>query len=88
MTHRSGFLALATASALLFAAFGPEAAFAQNAPGSPDGVLQQEFQFNQPETQWNAKPEGNHFQHKVTKARKAGDDGDPNGCNLQCPNAE
>ena len=90
MTHRPGFIALATASALLFAAFGATpAAFAQNSPGVADGFLTEEFQLNKhPDMPFAKKPDDKKFQNKVTKDRKLGDDGDPDGCNLQCPDSE
>jgi hypothetical protein len=61
-------------------------AFAQNSPGLPDGILQDQFRLQEhPQMQFAASAPDNKFQHGVSKARKRGDDGDPNGCNLQCP---
>ncbi len=63
-------------------------AFAQNAPGVPGGILQDEFQLQQhPQLEFAASAPSNKYQHgAASKARKQGDLGDPNGCNLQCPN--
>jgi len=64
-------------------------AFAQNAPGSPDGVLGNlytGFQINtHPDMPFAASAPTTKYQNGTSAARKRGDDGDPNGCNLQCP---
>ena len=62
-------------------------AFAQNAPGEPGGILQDQFQLQQhPQLEFAASAPSKKYQHgPETKARKQGDLGDPNGCNLQCP---
>lgn len=76
--------AAATAAALL-ATFN--LAFAQNSPGVPGGILDDQFKFNEhPQMQFAASAPTGKYQHgKPTAARKRGDLGDPNGCNLQCP---
>jgi len=73
-------LALSTAST----------AFAQNTPGVPggilDGVLSTKFQINtHPDMPFAAKPTTKKYQNDTSAARKRADDGDPDGCNLQCP---
>ncbi|WP_092003627.1 hypothetical protein [Paraburkholderia lycopersici] len=77
-------VAAATAAAL-FATFN--LAFAQNSPGVPGGILSDQFKFNEhPQMQFAASAPSGKYQHgKPTAARKRGDMGDPNGCNLQCP---
>ncbi|MBN3803784.1 hypothetical protein GXB81_12070 [Paraburkholderia sp. Ac-20336] len=62
-------------------------AFAQNSPGVPGGILQDEFRINEhPQMPFAASAPSSKYQHgKPTAARKRGDMGDPNGCNLQCP---
>jgi len=75
----------AVTAAALFATFN--LAFAQNSPGVPGGILNDEFKFNEhPQMQFAASSPSGKYQHgKPTAARKRGDLGDPNGCNLQCP---
>lgn len=61
-------------------------AFAQNTPGQPDGILQDQFRLQQhPQLQFAASGPDDKYQHGVSSKRKRGDLGDPNGCNLQCP---
>ncbi|WP_028226772.1 hypothetical protein [Paraburkholderia ferrariae] len=62
-------------------------AFAQNSPGVPDGILTDEFRLQEhPQLQFAASAPSNKYQHGApSQARKKGDLGDPNGCNLQCP---
>ncbi|WP_206952869.1 hypothetical protein [Trinickia acidisoli] len=61
-------------------------AFAQNAPGVPGGILQDEFQLQaHPQLEFAASAPSKKYQTHTTKLRKKGDDGDPDGCNLQCP---
>ena len=61
-------------------------AFAQNSPGIPGGILQDQFRLQaHPQLQFPASAPDDHYQNRVSKARKRGDNGDPNGCNLQCP---
>jgi hypothetical protein len=76
----------ATAMAGALASLVP-VAFAQNSPGVPGGILNDEFHFNEhPDMPFAASAPNNKYQHgPKSKARKAGDNGDPNGCNLQCP---
>ncbi|HEY4803278.1 MAG TPA: hypothetical protein VIH96_11735 [Paraburkholderia sp.] len=77
--------AAAVTAAALFATFN--LAFAQNSPGVPGGILSDQFKFNEhPQMQFAASaPSGKYQNGKPTAARKRGDLGDPNGCNLQCP---
>lgn len=62
-------------------------AFAQNSPGVPGGILNDQFHFNEhPQMQFAASAPSKKYQSgKRSEARKKGDMGDPNGCNLQCP---
>jgi hypothetical protein len=77
--------AAAATAAALFATFN--LAFAQNSPGVPGGILNDGFKFNEhPQMQFAASAPTGKYQHgKPSAARKKGDLGDPNGCNLQCP---
>jgi hypothetical protein len=62
-------------------------AFAQNSPGVPGGILTDEFHLQEhPQLPFGASEASNKFQSdKKSAMRKRGDLGDPNGCNLQCP---
>ncbi|WP_322047046.1 hypothetical protein [Paraburkholderia sp. J67] len=62
-------------------------AFAQNSPGVPGGILTDEFRLQEhPQMQFAASAPSSKYQHgKASAMRKKGDLGDPNGCNLQCP---
>jgi hypothetical protein len=61
-------------------------AFAQNSPGVPGGILNDEFRLQaHPQMQFAASAPSKKFQTHETELRKKGDDGDPNGCNLKCP---
>ena len=63
-------------------------AFAQNSPGLPGGILgDDEFHLQaHPQLEFAASAPSDKYQHgKPSKLRKKGDMGDPNGCNLQCP---
>jgi hypothetical protein len=61
-------------------------AFAQNSPGIPGGILQDQFRLQEhPQLQFPASAPSDKYQNRVSKARKRGDNGDPDGCNLQCP---
>lgn len=62
-------------------------AFAQNSPGLPGGILNDEFRLQaHPQLEFAASAPSAKYQHgKPTKLRKRGDLGDPDGCNLQCP---
>jgi hypothetical protein len=74
--------AAASVAAITFAT----GAMAQNAPGVPDGILSTQFQLNpHPQMQFAASAPTAKYQNKVTAARKRADDGDPDGCNLKCP---
>jgi hypothetical protein len=61
-------------------------AFAQNSPGIPGGILQEQFRLQEhPQLEFAASAPTKKYQKGRTKLRKQGDNGDPNGCNLQCP---
>lgn len=61
-------------------------AFAQNTPGVPGGILQDEFKLQaHPQLEFAASAPSKKYQSRTSKMRKKGDNGDPNGCNLQCP---
>lgn len=61
-------------------------AFAQNSPGVPGGILQDQFRLQEhPQMEFAASAPTKKFQTRTSKMRKKGDLGDPNGCNLQCP---
>lgn len=62
-------------------------AFAQNSPGVPGGILQDEFRLQEhPQLPFAASAPSNKYQKGApSKMRRKGDDGDPDGCNLQCP---
>ncbi len=77
-----------TATAIAFGSLiGPVSlAFAQNTPGTPDGILGSSFQINQhPYMPFAASTPSAKYQHGTSAERKRGDNGDPDGCNLQCP---
>jgi hypothetical protein len=65
-------------------------AFAQNSPGVPGGILQDQFRLAEhPQMPFAASTPSNKYQSdKKSAMRKRGDNGDPNGCNLQCPKDE
>jgi hypothetical protein len=79
--------AAATASVLLVTA---SVAFAQNSPGVPGGILQDQFRLAEhPQMPFAASAPSDKYQsNKKSAMRKRGDNGDPNGCNLQCPKDE
>jgi hypothetical protein len=61
-------------------------AFAQNSPGMPGGILQDEFRINEhPQMPFGASAPSDKYQHGTSQARRRADNGDPNGCNLKCP---
>ncbi|WP_179402652.1 hypothetical protein [Burkholderia guangdongensis] len=62
-------------------------AFAQNSPGVPGGILNDQFRLNEhPQMEFAASAPSKKYQSgKKSAARRKGDMGDPNGCNLQCP---
>lgn len=76
--------AVATAGALLATV---PVAFAQNSPGVPGGILQDQFRLAEhPQMPFAASAPSDKYQsNKRSAMRKRGDNGDPNGCNLQCP---
>ncbi|MFM0034485.1 hypothetical protein PQQ53_08375 [Paraburkholderia strydomiana] len=79
--------AAATAGVLLATA---SVAFAQNSPGVPGGILQDQFRLAEhPQMPFAASAPSDKYQSgKKSAMRKRGDMGDPNGCNLQCPKDE
>ncbi|SIO62095.1 hypothetical protein [Paraburkholderia phenazinium] len=62
-------------------------AFAQNSPGVPGGILDDEFHLQEhPQLPFAASAPSNKYQSdKKSAMRRKGDNGDPDGCNLQCP---
>jgi hypothetical protein len=80
--------AAAVAAGVLFATVS--VAFAQNSPGVPGGILQDQFRLAEhPQMPFAASTPSDKYQHgKKSSMRKRGDMGDPNGCNLQCPQDE
>jgi hypothetical protein len=61
-------------------------AFAQNSPGVPGGILQDEFRIQEhPQLPFAASAPSKKYQTGKSGLRRKGDMGDPNGCNLQCP---
>ncbi|MBW0449231.1 hypothetical protein EN871_12515 [bacterium M00.F.Ca.ET.228.01.1.1] len=79
----------AAASAGLFLASAC-VAFAQNSPGVPGGILQEQFRLAEhPQMPFAASAPSDKYQSdKKSAMRKRGDLGDPNGCNLRCPKDE
>jgi hypothetical protein len=79
--------AFATAGVLLGTA---SVGFAQNSPGVPGGILQDQFRLAEhPQMPFAASAPTDKYQSdKKSAMRKRGDNGDPNGCNLQCPKDE
>ncbi|EIF30148.1 hypothetical protein BCh11DRAFT_05622 [Burkholderia sp. Ch1-1] len=79
--------AVATAGVLLASA---SVAVAQNSPGVPGGILQDQFRLAEhPQMPFAASAPSDKYQSgKKSAMRKRGDMGDPNGCNLQCPKDE
>jgi hypothetical protein len=83
------FTLLASVSAALIAGAAclVPVAFAQNSPGVPGGVLQDEFRLNEhPQMQFAASAPSDKYQKGTSSMRRKADNGDPNGCNLKCPN--
>ena len=76
--------AAAVAAGALFAI--TSLAFAQNSPGVPGGILHDQFQLQEhPQMEFAASAPTKKYQKGTSQLRKKGDLGDPNGCNLQCP---
>ncbi|HWX10510.1 MAG TPA: hypothetical protein VNZ04_00695 [Trinickia sp.] len=64
-------------------------AFAQNSPGVPGGILNDQFQLPEhPQMQFAASAPSNKYQNHTSELRKKGDLGDPDGCNLKCPDGQ
>jgi hypothetical protein len=80
-------LAAAALTAGLLVSAAPFA-FAQNSPGVPGGILSDQFRLNEhPQMEFAASSPSNKYQNgKKSALRRKGDMGDPDGCNLQCPN--
>jgi hypothetical protein len=79
-------LACSSAALIAGAAYLVPVAFAQNSPGLPGGVLQDQFRFNEhPQMQFAASEPSEKYQKGKSAMRRRGDEGDPNGCNLKCP---
>jgi hypothetical protein len=79
-------LAVASLSLVAGAATFAPVAFAQNSPGVPGGILNDQFRLQEhPQLQFAASAPDAKYQNRVSKSRKRADNGDPNGCNLQCP---
>ena len=80
-------LACSSAALVAGAIYLVPVAFAQNSPGVPGGVLQDQFRLNEhPQMQFAASAPSQKYQKGKSAMRRRGDDGDPNGCNLKCPN--
>jgi methyl coenzyme M reductase alpha subunit len=79
--------ALTAAAAAAALAATVSVAFAQNSPGVPGGILSDEFHFqDHPQLQFAASaPTGKYQKGAPSQLRKRGDNGDPDGCNLKCP---
>lgn len=84
----------ATAAVVAAGAFCATASvcFAQNSPGVPGGILNDEFRLQEhPQMQFSASDSAarsKKYQKGRSQLRKRGDDGDPDGCNLKCPQDE
>ncbi|SAK71079.1 hypothetical protein AWB79_03895 [Caballeronia hypogeia] len=79
-------LACTSAALVAGAIYLVPAAFAQNSPGVPGGVLPDQFRLNEhPQLQFAASAPSEKFQNGKSAMRRRGDNGDPNGCNLKCP---
>jgi hypothetical protein len=80
-------LACSSAALVAGAIYLVPVAFAQNSPGVPGGVLQDQFRLNQhPQMQFAASAPSAKFQNgDKSSMRRRGDNGDPNGCKLKCP---
>lgn len=60
--------------------------FAQNTPGVPGGILNDSFRLQEhPQMQFAASAPTKKYQKGRSELRKKGDLGDPDGCNLKCP---
>ena len=80
-------LACSSAALVAGAMYLVPVAFAQNSPGVPGGILQDQFRLNEhPQMQFAASAPSQKYQKDKSSMRRRGDDGDPNGCNLKCPN--
>jgi hypothetical protein len=83
-------LASACAALLAGAVYFVPVAFAQNSPGMPGGILNDQFRINEhPQMPFAASAPSDKYQQGSSKMRRRADNGDPDGCNLKCPkNAE
>lgn len=77
--------AVALAGGVLFAV--TTLSFAQMSPGVPGGILNEEFRLQEhPQMQFAASAPSKKYQRgQRSELRKKGDLGDPDGCNLKCP---
>jgi hypothetical protein len=75
-------------AALALALAAPAASFAQNKPGVPGGILEDQFRFNEhPQMPFAASSPDPKYQHGApTARRRRADNGDASGdaCNLKC----
>lgn len=79
-------LASLSASLVAGAIYLAPVAFAQNSPGIPGGVLQDQFRINEhPQMPFAASAPSDKYQRGTSAMRRRADNGDPNGCNLKCP---
>ncbi|KIG10553.1 hypothetical protein [Caballeronia concitans] len=79
-------LASLSASLVAGAIYLAPVAFAQNSPGMPGGVLQDQFRINEhPQMPFAASAPSDKYQRGTSAMRRRADNGDPNGCNLKCP---
>ncbi|MDR5737770.1 MULTISPECIES: hypothetical protein [unclassified Caballeronia] len=79
-------LASLSASLVAGAIYLAPVAFAQNSPGLPGGVLQDQFRINEhPQMPFAASAPSDKYQQGTSAMRRRADNGDPNGCNLKCP---
>jgi hypothetical protein len=79
-------LTCASAGLIAGAVYLVPVAFAQNSPGMPGGILQDEFRLKEhPQMQFAASAPSDKYQQGSSAMRRRGDAGDPNGCNLKCP---
>ncbi|MBN3819955.1 hypothetical protein G3N57_26610 [Paraburkholderia sp. Se-20369] len=79
-------LSAAALTASLLIAVSPFA-LAQNSPGVPGGILNEQFRLNEhPQMPFAASAPSKKYQgSKKSAMRRKADVGDPNGCNLKCP---
>jgi len=83
----TGIGAVAAAGALLATT---SIAFAQASPGMPGDIFNDGFQLQaHPQLEFPASAPSKKYQTGApTRMRRLADDGDPNGCNLKCPDPD